>query len=150
VLNCKVNSVANEYFSVVDAGGVPISDIPIGEFTYSLFDETGALSALTVTFTNLGLGHYLAQFTPDVVGDWYLVVKHATHFPFGKADHIKASDNDFDSLAELAQAILNIEAGNWELTDTEMIFRKASDNSEIARYTIIKDVSDNPIQRIKQ
>jgi hypothetical protein len=88
-----VNKLVQEGFTVNRRRRL-ITGIPISEFTYTLYDPTDALSAITVTINELGSGNYRADFTPNIVGDWYLVVYHPRYFPWGKANGIKVQPND--------------------------------------------------------
>lgn len=90
-----VNKLVQEGFTVNRRRRL-ITGIPISEFTYTLYDPTDALSAISVTINELGSGNYRAEFTPDVVGDWYLVVYHPRYFPWGKANGIKVQPNDIE------------------------------------------------------
>lgn len=88
-----VDKLVQEGFTVSRRNRL-VPGIPISQFTYTLYDPTDALSALSVTITELGNGNYRADFTPNVVGDWYLVVYHPRYFPWGKSNGIKVQPND--------------------------------------------------------
>lgn len=156
MLIARVGQVAREDFSVLDLSGNLLSGIAIGTFTYHLYDPSGALSAVTVSFVELGNGHYRASFTPNATGEWYLIVYHATYFPAGKSGTIKAYDEDIDtahalveSVQTLAQAVYDIEYGRWHLDGNTMIFYKEDNATEIARFTITRDAELVPIERTR-
>ena len=139
----------NEDFSVLDLSGSLISGITLSEFSADLFDETGASSGLTVTFSELGNGHYRATFTPNDPGIWYLVVYHATYFPQGKAETVRVYDTDLDVIAGLAEAVRDIEYGRWAIVSDQMIFYKADNTTEIARFDLSYDTNNIPIERTR-
>lgn len=145
MITAKINNSAVEDFSVVDSADNAVSGITLTEFTYSLYDPTGAASALIVTFTELGDGHYRASFTPDVIGNWYLIVYHTTYFSTGKAGTIQVSEYDFNDLSML-KTVYNVEVGKWEIFGTQMIFYN-EDDTELMRFDLYTDGSGNPIKR---
>lgn len=145
----RTGEAHNEDFSVLNSAGNLQSGITLTEFTFDLFDETGASSSITVTFSELGGGHYRATFTPDDPGIWYLVVYHSTYFPEGKAETIRVYDNDLDIIAGLAEAVRDIEYGRWEIVSDQMIFYKADNTTEIARFDLTYDSNNIPIERTR-
>lgn len=107
-------------FTVVDAAGNLVTGLLDGSFTKELYEENDTLSAITVTIVELGSGSYRAKFTPDNSGVWYLVVKHSTHFPNGKAENILVYDGDLSAVGlgtdSITAAVLAADAAN-EIAD---------------------------------
>jgi hypothetical protein len=105
-----------EAFTVVNTSNTLVSGIPTAEFTAHLFnpnDEEVDLS--TVTYAELGYGHYRASFIPNQVGNWLFVVYHPTHFPWGKSNNIQVFANDFDSIASMLQRVLGLVQENFSV-----------------------------------
>jgi hypothetical protein len=125
-----VNNLVQEGFTVTNRRNRRVSGIPTGQFTYDLYDPSDAVSALPLTFTELGSGNYRAEFTPDTVGDWYLIVYHPRYFPWGKSNDIKVQTND----AELARKFL---------TNKQTLEKDADDHFV---QTIYDDDESTPLQ----
>ena len=85
-----VNEPTNEDFTVVNSSLVLVTEIPLIEFTYNIYNPAGTEVSLTcpVIFSELSNGNYRTTFTPDVIGDWYLVVYHSVYFPWGKTSNV--------------------------------------------------------------
>lgn len=67
-----------------------------------------------------------------------------------ETDKIAGIDaNILDILSDTA-FISEIEGGKWEISGDEMIFYKADNVTEIARFTIARDANNNPIMRTRQ
>lgn len=56
--------------------------------------------------------------------------------------------NILDILSDMG-FIKDIEGGKWEIDGDEMVFYKADNTTEIARFTIARDVNNNPIMRTR-
>lgn len=134
----KNNTTAQDDFTVTDEDGNLIAGLIQGDFTYSLFDPEGndVSSSYIVTMTELGSGHYRAEFDVDKVGIWYLIVYHATYFPWGKAGNVQCFAHDFDSLGIMVEFIRDIEGGRWKIDGNQMIFYKEDNVTEIARFNL--------------
>jgi hypothetical protein len=100
-MSAKINQVNIEDFSVSDLVGDPVEGIVNGDFVKTLYNpsDTEVSGSITVTVSELGNGDYRAKFTPDAIGKWYLVIRHATHFPGGKGSQIEVYDTDLDTVA---------------------------------------------------
>ena len=96
----KSGEVLEEDFTVVASDGTLVTGLVDGNFTRKLYDEDGneVSGSITITITELDNGNYRASFTPDNPGMWFMVIYHATYFPWGKSDSIQVFDNDFDSI----------------------------------------------------
>lgn len=81
-----INRHHAEDFSVADDTGALQDSVPLGEFSFHLFDpdDLEVSGSISYTFDNLGDGHYRFNFTPNKAGTWYLAVYHPTHFATGK------------------------------------------------------------------
>ena len=94
----KVGEPAVNFFVAISSTtALPVSGLEQGDFSYELINPLG----IDVAATNVPIvaelgstGTYTISFIPTMVGDWTLVVKHATHFPSGK----RASYRVFDAL----------------------------------------------------
>jgi hypothetical protein len=124
-----VNKIVKEGFTVNRRSRL-ISGIPLSEFTYSLYNPSDTLNPVSVIFKELGNGNYRAEFTPDLIGDWYLVVYHPKYFPWGKSNGIKVQPNDI----EIARKFLTNKQTLTKDTDDHFI------------QTIYDDDETTPIQ----
>jgi len=116
----RVGDIIHEDFTVTDSAGNRIPGIDSTAFTYNIFDDTGAEVSATVpvTFMELGFGNYRSSFTPNSIGDWYLIAYHNTYFPWGKADTIQVFTNTFDSIVPILQRILGLVQENFYIDQT--------------------------------
>ena len=71
-----VGSLAEFVFEVYDSANQPV--LGASGFT-TLLSRDGVDSAVTVTVSEIANGRYLASFTPNASGDWFIVVRHATY-----------------------------------------------------------------------
>jgi hypothetical protein len=104
----KVNTPAVDFFPVVSRStgqlvpGLQQSDFEPPNGSIALYNPSGqeVSGSVSVTITALGGGEYKTSFTPNVTGEWLLVVTHDTHFPWGaKAtylvyDHLLGASED--------------------------------------------------------
>jgi len=116
----KLGEEVKEEFSVLDSSNNLVSGIPLNEFTGNLFDpsDNEVYDSTSVAFTELGYGHYRISFTPNQVGNWMLIVYHATYFPWGKSNTIQVFANDFDSIGVMLQKVLGLVQENFYVDQT--------------------------------
>ena len=116
----KLGEEVKEEFSVLDSSNILVSGIPLSEFSAHLFDpsDTEVYASSSVTFTELGHGHYRVSFIPNQVGNWMFIVYHTTHFPWGKSNTIQIFANDFDSIALMLQKVLGLVQENFSVDQT--------------------------------
>lgn len=65
----------------------PATDLPVtglvkADFTF-LFSHDGAIVSPTVTFGETGNGRYFFSFTPNALGEWSGLIRHAVYNPRG-------------------------------------------------------------------
>ena len=132
----RIGEAVKEQFTVLDMGNNLVDSIPTGEFTVNLYDPTDSeiYNGSNVTVSELGDGHYYAEFTPGSIGDYMLVVYHATYFPWGKSNNIKVFNNDFDTISVIVERILGLTQENYYVYDT--VYNDAGNmtNSKIKIY----------------
>lgn len=116
----KLGVKIKEEFSVLDIRNNLVSGISLDEFSAHLFDpsDNEIYDSTSVTFIELGYGHYRVLFTPNQVGNWMLVVYHGTYFPWGKSNTIQVFANDFDSIATMLQRVLGLVQENFSVDMT--------------------------------
>jgi hypothetical protein len=114
----KLGEEVKEEFSVLDISNNLVSGIPLDEFSAHLFDPSNIEDSTSVTFIELGHGHYRVIFTPNQVGNWMLAAYHGTHFPWGKTNTIQVFSNDFDSIALMLQKVLGLVQENFSVDMT--------------------------------
>jgi len=142
------DSPAEEDFSVTDSAGDLVASIPVGQFTSELFDPTGTASGLTVTFTELGGGHYRATYTPNAAGTWYLIVKHPTYFPAGKAGTQQVFEGDLDAIFSSVEKVRKIESNRVVISPDGLTITVYEDDGTTVAFSLSLDASRcerNPI-----
>lgn len=104
-----LNETATDEFVVTDANGAVVTGLVDGNFTRELYDPNGNDVSATVipVITELGGGSYRVTFTPNVVGNWLLVIFHATYFPGGKAENYLCQIGGSLDSSEIANAVLD-------------------------------------------
>lgn len=101
-----VNQQVEEHFTVSDKHGNLISGIDgTTEITAHVYNPSGVEVTLSVQdgYVELGDGSYKYLFTPDVIGTWYVVLIHATYFPWGKIDDVQIYTAD---ITEIYSAVI--------------------------------------------
>lgn len=89
-----------DFFEVLDADDNLVTGLVQGSFTVELWDptDTEVSGSISVTITELANGNYKTEFTPNAVGHWLLVIKHATYFPYGKREDYHVFAQLFDDI----------------------------------------------------
>lgn len=133
----KLGEEVKEEFSVLDNSNNLVSGISLNEFSAHLFDpsDNEVYDSTSVTFVELGHGHYRVLFTPSQVGNWMLVVYHATHFPWGKSNTIQVYANDFDSIAVMLSKILGLVQENFSVDQAIYDENNNLTSSRVRTYT---------------
>jgi len=116
----KLGEEVKEEFSVLDVSNNLVSGISLDEFNAHLFNpsDNEVYDSTSVSFIELGHGHYRVLFTPNQVGNWMMIVYHGTHFPWGKSNTIQVFSNDFDSIALMLQKVLGLVQENFSVDMT--------------------------------
>jgi len=78
-------------FIVLDKKDVPVTGLVENDFTWVLYNpnktEVANISGgISVTIEEVDNGLYRVSFTPNLLGNWTLIIYHTTYFPFGKAN----------------------------------------------------------------
>lgn len=136
----RVGETVQDDFSVTDSSDALVAGIDSTAFTLHLFDESGSEVSTTVpvNITELGYGHYRAEFTPNAVGMWMLSVYHTTHFPWGKTGNIQVFANDFDTIETILTRILGLTQENFYIDQTTF---DTSNNLTASRVRIYSDAA---------
>ena len=155
----KLNTVAYDEFIVNDVDGNLVTGLVDGNFTKKLYNPSGTevSGSITVTITELGNGLYRANFTPNALGQWAILITHSTYFAHGKggsylcvenlSDDLASDISDLDTKIEL---IKQIESGRWKIdTNTkEMVFYKDDNVTEIMRFKLYDDEGNLDVQDV--
>ncbi|MHA2012779.1 MAG: hypothetical protein ACTSWG_10470 [Candidatus Helarchaeota archaeon] len=160
----KKNIINYDNFEVLDEDNNIIIGLETSDFTFKLYNpnEAEVSNTVPVTISELGNGLYRASFTPDIIGNWLLVIYNTTYFPYGKANDYECVDALFDDI----QLILGLVQHNFRIVDavydsnnllissTIKIYSNASDCSNdtnsIATYSMIATYdSDNNMNSYK-
>ena len=141
MLMCKVGEVCHEDFSVTDSSDNLVPGITLSEFTYNLYNPAGVeATSILVTFDELGNGHYRANFVPDGVGVWMLIVYHSSYFSYGKSGTIKVYNSDFDTITTDLKRALGLMQENYELKNTVFDSEGNMTNCDIIIYDSASNV----------
>lgn len=114
------NNPVDESFTVSDIHGNLISGIDSTEFTVYVYDPTGTNVTASVSgfFTELGDGNYKYTFTPNLNKIWYVVVTHATYFPWGKTDDVYVEERDLTGIYEIVIRTLGLSRSDFYVDET--------------------------------
>ena len=95
-----INEPVVEYFTIVDAYGIPVSGVDPGEITSYVYNpsDSEVSGSVSESFTELGAGNYKYTFTPNAVGRWYVMLTHPTYFPWGKNDDVEVHTGDISDI----------------------------------------------------
>lgn len=159
----RTGVVISDDFSVTDQNNDLVANIDSTAFTVHLFNNIGneVSGSIPVTISQMGHGHYRAQFTPNAIGLWMLAVYHATYFPWGKTNNTQIFANDFDSISVVLTRILGLTQENFYIDNTTYdpannliasrirIYSNAASvgtaNNVIATYNMTASYTDNKI-----
>lgn len=105
-----VNYPVTEFFVVVDSQNHLIPNLDSTAFISYIYNPYGAEVSATipVTITYLSNGHYIASFTPNVVGTWVLTVINAQYFPYGKTNDIQVYTSSFNGISADLKRVLGL------------------------------------------
>lgn len=135
----KLGEEVKGEFSVLDSSNNLVSGISLDEFSAHLFDPDNIVydssSVTSITFVELGHGHYRVLFTPTVVGDWMIVVYHTTYFPWGKSDTAQVYINDFDSIEVMVSRTLGLVQENFSVDQAIYDENNNLTSSRVRTYT---------------
>jgi len=95
------NSISTFHnFLVANSAGVPVTGLVNANFTKLLFNPSHieVSGSIPVTVTELSGGAYFAEFTPNVIGTWFVVIFNAANFPQGQGGEVQVFVNDIDSV----------------------------------------------------
>jgi hypothetical protein len=118
-----IGSKVSECFSVVDVDGPLVSGINTDSFFVDLFnpDKEEVSDSIIVPITELGSGHYVAEFIPNKAGMWYMSVYHDQYFPWGKSDDIQVYTSDLSTIADNLTRVVGLTQENYCLDNTAYI-----------------------------
>lgn len=116
----KVHDIVIEDFIVFDDNNLPVTNIQTSDCEILLFDPAGneVSNSITVIISELGYGVYRSKFVPNSIGTWFLLVKHPTYFPWGKASNIEVSSTSLESIADILIRILGLVQENFAIDNT--------------------------------
>jgi len=141
----RIGIEVKEDFSVTDPSRSLVPGIDETSFTYNIFAPNGdeVSSTIPVSISELGHGHYRAEFLPNVVGTWMLAVYHSTYFPWGKTGSIQIFSNDFDTVTILIQRVLGLVQENFFIDQAVYDDHNNLLSSRIRTYTNEASVGTN-------
>jgi hypothetical protein len=102
-MNLKLNELHRDYIEVYDAAESPVTGLEQADFGVVLL-VNGSLSSKSVTIEEVNPstspGVYEVSFTPDTLGEWYLLVTQATYQKTGWKDIYQVFTADIDDVYE--------------------------------------------------
>jgi hypothetical protein len=135
VENVRVGQEVKQLFTVLDTNDLPVSGLGDVDFTKYLLDSDNNLSLLTVTVSGLGSGHYVASYTPDTIGTWFLTVYHSVYFPWGKSGETQVNTYDIDTIGVDIKRLLGLSQENYYLDQVVWNTFKQMTSGRIRVYT---------------
>lgn len=101
MVSVKKDVPVDDHFVVVNKAKLLISGILPGAFGVELWNpsKVEVSGTITVTITELGGGNYGVNFTPNALGVWLLIVKHATYFAYGHRENYHVYAQDIDDIS---------------------------------------------------
>ena len=151
------DTISYDEFVVLDENDNPVTGLIDSNFTKNLYNpdnnEVANISGGTsVAITEMGDGIYKVSFTPNKLGDWFLIVYNSTYFPWGKGNGYRCVEYLTNNVIELLRRILGLSQENYRifspvydarsnlLSGLVKIYPSASDvdtdTNSIARYQI--------------
>jgi len=137
----KKDIVNYDNFEVLDEDNNEITGLTSGDFTIKLYNPNGTevSSSIAVTITELENGLYRVSFTPNIIGNWLLVIYHTTYFSYGKANDYECVDALFDDV----QLILGLVQHNFKITDAVYDSNHLLTSATIKIYPTASDVDND-------
>lgn len=134
----RLGQLVSDNFTVVDINDNPVSGLLLGDFIVNLYNPSGVevSGTIPISITSLGSGDYKITFTPNVVGNWYIKVRHSNHFPWGKGESIQIFINDVDTLGEMLLRVLGLVQENQM---TECITYNSQGMMTVGKITTYSD-----------
>lgn len=139
----RVGQKVKQFFTVLDTNNLPVSGLGDVDFTKYLLDSDTNQSLLTVTVSGLGSGHYVATYTPDVIGTWFLTVYHSVYFPWGKSGETQVNTYDIDTIGVDIKRLLGLTQENYYLDQVVWNSFSQMINGRIRVYTDSASVGSN-------
>jgi len=137
----KKDIINYDNFEVLDEDNTEITGLTSGDFTIKLYNPSGTevSSSVTVTITELENGLYRASFTPNVIGNWLLVIYHVTYFSYGKGNDYECVDALFDDV----QLILGLVQHNFRIVSPVYDSNHLLTSATIKIYPTASDVTND-------
>jgi len=148
-----------EDFIVIDSTSANfVTDIPLSEFNYFIYDNNRNLYNGVVTFYELGNGAYRCEFIPDDIGTWFITVIHPKYFPTGKSNTALIYTSDLNILTRMVGLLQenysvdqtvydaqgNLTSSRIRLYDSSL--NVGTNNGVIATYNMIATYDNNTHQ----
>lgn len=141
----KLDIINNDNFIVLDEDNNTITGLETSDFTFGLYNPSGVESSSTipVTITELENGLYRVSFTPNVAGNWLLVVYHSVYFSYGKLNDYECVNSLWDDV----QLILGLVQQNFRIANTVYDVNNLLTSATIKIFNNASDCTDdvNPI-----
>lgn len=111
----KLNTVNYDEFVVNDSSGNLVTGLTDGDFSKYLYNPSGSevSGSISVTVIELGNGIYRVSFTPNVLGEWVLLVVNSTYFSYGKYSNYLCVEHYVDDIEILVRRILGLTQENF-------------------------------------
>jgi len=105
-----INTPVLEFFTVADNLNNLVTNLDTTSVITYLYNPNGfeVHTTIPVTITNVGNGHYVAWFVPNMIGTWMLTLVQWLYFPFGKSGDIQVYGSDFDTISSDLDKIMGL------------------------------------------
>lgn len=119
----EINREIEDDFQVLNDNFLPVNGLLISNFNISLINPDGdevanVTGGNTVTIDEIGNGFYRVKFTPNVLGNWTLVIKNNTYFADGKGENYTCvSSLGGETLRDWVERILGLSQQNYKVTN---------------------------------
>ena len=93
----------------------------IDSFNIDIFNPNGleVSESMEINLEDIGKGHYRIGFIPDIIGIWYITVRHDMYFPWGKSGEIQVYENDINEIYEYLSRVIGLSQENYCLDKTK-------------------------------
>lgn len=112
----KLSTLVRTYFTVYDAANNPVTGLTDGDFD-KLLAFNGSNSGLPITVSEIGNGRYMATFTPNLTGSYYMLIRNATYNPQGWDEIFDVTVDGVFTINEIFDKADGVETG-YTLRDT--------------------------------
>ena len=115
-----LNELVSEHFTITKNNGNLLAGVLLASIDLFVYNPMGTevSNSVSGSITELGDGNYKYNFTPDMIGTWYIVATHSTYFPWGKADDVQVFTGDLSDVYNAVEKTLGLSHHNIYIDET--------------------------------